>query len=321
MDGGRRSRPGAVCHADRSAAQRGTTTTLFYGARSATRAVLPRLVRSRGVRLVLTTEDGSRGERGRVTVPLERELAARGRRTSWSTPAGRKPMLEAVAHVAARYGRRCEVSVERVMGCGMGGCYSCVIPVSDKTGGQPLSCARASAGPVFEGAGSRVGLGQAHWHGPDRVSDRLAARWRTRSSRPAAASATASSTPTPWTFARSAAWSRRGCSSSRREGHPPERIVETPAGMLNAIGLQGIGVHRYIAREAAGAAPARRDQRRQHLRQHAGRVRGAGADPVRRRRRARARAEHLLPEHQGRRHHVRLQPARHVRRGQRRARR
>jgi dihydroorotate dehydrogenase (NAD+) catalytic subunit len=31
-----------------------------------------------------------------------------------------------------------------------------------------------------------------------------------------------------------------------REGHPPERIIETPAGMLNAIGLQGIGVHRYI---------------------------------------------------------------------------
>jgi dihydroorotate dehydrogenase (NAD+) catalytic subunit len=31
-----------------------------------------------------------------------------------------------------------------------------------------------------------------------------------------------------------------------REGHPPERIVETPSGMLNAIGLQGIGVHRYI---------------------------------------------------------------------------
>jgi dihydroorotate dehydrogenase (NAD+) catalytic subunit len=31
-----------------------------------------------------------------------------------------------------------------------------------------------------------------------------------------------------------------------RDGHPPERIVETPAGMLNAIGLQGIGVRRYI---------------------------------------------------------------------------
>jgi dihydroorotate dehydrogenase (NAD+) catalytic subunit len=32
-----------------------------------------------------------------------------------------------------------------------------------------------------------------------------------------------------------------------REGHAPPRIVETPSGMLNAIGLQGIGVHRYVA--------------------------------------------------------------------------
>ena len=31
-----------------------------------------------------------------------------------------------------------------------------------------------------------------------------------------------------------------------REGHPPPRIVETPAGMINAIGLQGIGVHRFV---------------------------------------------------------------------------
>src|SRR6185503_4433400 len=29
--------------------------------------------------------------------------------------------------------------------------------------------------------------------------------------------------------------------------HPPPRIVETPGGMLNAIGLQGIGVHRFVA--------------------------------------------------------------------------
>ena len=32
-----------------------------------------------------------------------------------------------------------------------------------------------------------------------------------------------------------------------REGHPPPRIVETPAGMLNAIGLQGIGVRGFVA--------------------------------------------------------------------------
>lgn len=39
----------------------------------------------------------------------------------------------------------------------------------------------------------------------------------------------------------------KGLFLAEREGHPPERIVETPAGMLNAIGLQGIGVHRFIS--------------------------------------------------------------------------
>src|SRR2546423_13541132 len=38
----------------------------------------------------------------------------------------------------------------------------------------------------------------------------------------------------------------KGLFLNEREGHPAPRIVETPAGMLNAIGLQGIGVHRFI---------------------------------------------------------------------------
>jgi dihydroorotate dehydrogenase (NAD+) catalytic subunit len=39
----------------------------------------------------------------------------------------------------------------------------------------------------------------------------------------------------------------KGLFLKAREGHPPPRIVETPSGMLNAIGLQGIGVHRFVA--------------------------------------------------------------------------
>jgi dihydroorotate dehydrogenase (NAD+) catalytic subunit len=39
----------------------------------------------------------------------------------------------------------------------------------------------------------------------------------------------------------------KGLFLTEREGHPPPRIVETPGGMLNAIGLQGIGVHRFVA--------------------------------------------------------------------------
>jgi dihydroorotate dehydrogenase (NAD+) catalytic subunit len=38
----------------------------------------------------------------------------------------------------------------------------------------------------------------------------------------------------------------KGLFLNAREGHPAPRIVETPAGMLNAIGLQGIGVRRFV---------------------------------------------------------------------------
>jgi len=38
----------------------------------------------------------------------------------------------------------------------------------------------------------------------------------------------------------------KGLFLEERDGHPAPRIVETPAGMLNAIGLQGIGARRFM---------------------------------------------------------------------------
>jgi dihydroorotate dehydrogenase (NAD+) catalytic subunit len=38
----------------------------------------------------------------------------------------------------------------------------------------------------------------------------------------------------------------KGLFLAERDGHPAPRIVETPAGMVNAIGLQGIGVRRFV---------------------------------------------------------------------------
>ena len=142
---------------------RGTKTTLFYGARSGAELFYLDWFKSRGIRLVLATEDGSVGDRARITVPLQRELesrrpldSARGKPNRESRPdlmiyaCGPEPMLEAVAHVAARFKRPSQVSVERVMGCGMGGCYSCVIPVRDAHAAHHYvrSCI---AGPVFRG--------------------------------------------------------------------------------------------------------------------------------------------------------------------------
>src|SRR5580765_6107952 len=56
---------------------RGTKTTLFYGARSGAELFYLDWFTSRGIRLVLATEDGSLGDRARITVPLERELGSR----------------------------------------------------------------------------------------------------------------------------------------------------------------------------------------------------------------------------------------------------
>ena len=126
---------------------RGVTATLFYGARTGAELFYLDWFASRGVRLVLSTEDGSRGERGRVTVPLEHALReAHGEIMIYAC--GPERMLEAVSHVAGKYKRPAQVSVERVMGCGMGGCYSCVIPVRE-AGGRPHYVRSCLAGPVF----------------------------------------------------------------------------------------------------------------------------------------------------------------------------
>ena len=70
---------------------------------------------------------------------------------------GPEPMLEAVAKLAARYNQPCQVSVERVMGCGLGGCYSCVVPAIAKARWRTAMRTREPvrsciSGPVFDGA-------------------------------------------------------------------------------------------------------------------------------------------------------------------------
>jgi dihydroorotate dehydrogenase electron transfer subunit len=134
-----------------SLADKGTRTTLFYGARSDQELFYLDFFEQLGVTMVLATEDGSRGERGRVTLPLDGALASRPPASVMIYACGPEPMLAAVAAVAARHHQPCEVSVERTMGCGLGGCYSCVIKVAQGAG--PAHFVRSCiAGPVFDGA-------------------------------------------------------------------------------------------------------------------------------------------------------------------------
>jgi dihydroorotate dehydrogenase electron transfer subunit len=130
-------------------AARGTSTTLFYGGRSSRDLFYLPYFEARDVRVVLATEDGSRGEAGRVTAPLERALAEIPIEQPLTLYAcGPTPMMHAVARLGARAGRPVFVSLEPVMGCGMGGCYSCVVKVRRGTGSHFVrSCIE---GPVFD---------------------------------------------------------------------------------------------------------------------------------------------------------------------------
>jgi dihydroorotate dehydrogenase electron transfer subunit len=130
---------------------RGVRATLFYGARRAEELFYLDFFRALDVALVLTTEDGSAGERGRIVAPLDRRLTDRpasARVTIYAC--GPEGMLAATAKTAAKYDRPCQVSVERIMGCGLGGCYSCVVPVRGDDG-QFHHVRSCIAGPVLMG--------------------------------------------------------------------------------------------------------------------------------------------------------------------------
>ena len=139
----------------------GTQATLFYGARSAAELYYVDEFEGLGVESVLATEDGSRGAHGRVTAPLGRALEAAGRdRNIKLFVCGPTPMMRAVARLAAEHGRPCDVSLEQVMGCGLGGCYSCVVPT--RTAGGAAHFVRSCIdGPVFD-AGQLVWDGLTH---------------------------------------------------------------------------------------------------------------------------------------------------------------
>jgi dihydroorotate dehydrogenase electron transfer subunit len=128
-----------------------TPTTLFYGARTGEELFYLEFFERLGITLTLATEDGGRGVKGRITLALEQALKAVGAGAAMVYACGPEPMLEAVAKLAARYHQPSQVSVERVMGCGLGGCYSCVVPV--KHGHEEANLVRSCiSGPVFDGA-------------------------------------------------------------------------------------------------------------------------------------------------------------------------
>lgn len=110
----------------------GSRVRLFYGARTAELLVDAERFAAAGCELVVTTDDGSRGSRGFVT-----EALAQARPPDRIYACGPSPMLRGVASIADRLGVRAQLSLEETFGCGVGGCWGCVVPVSASSAQAP----------------------------------------------------------------------------------------------------------------------------------------------------------------------------------------
>ena len=99
----------------------GGEPTFLLGARSAKDVLVRELFEQVG-RVLITTEDGSEGEKGFVT---NHSVLAQEHFDRIST-CGPKPMMMAVARYAFKNDIECEVSLENKMACGVGACLCCV---------------------------------------------------------------------------------------------------------------------------------------------------------------------------------------------------
>jgi dihydroorotate dehydrogenase electron transfer subunit len=98
--------------------------------------------------VALITEDGSTGKKGLVTDLLlnfmENELATSNSQLATIYACGPRPMLKAVAEIAAQKQIDCQVSLEERMACAIGACKGCA--TRTKTG-YKMVC---KDGPVFD---------------------------------------------------------------------------------------------------------------------------------------------------------------------------
>jgi dihydroorotate dehydrogenase electron transfer subunit len=120
---------------------------VFVGGRRRVDILCEAEFRALGWEVRVTTEDGSHGEKGLVTQALLTELKRRapGRKLFACGPT---PMLKAVGGLAAEFDLPAELSLDEHMGCGVGVCLTCVVPIK---AGEGWEYQRAcTEGPVFD---------------------------------------------------------------------------------------------------------------------------------------------------------------------------
>ncbi|MCA1833323.1 MAG: dihydroorotate dehydrogenase electron transfer subunit [Actinomycetota bacterium] len=131
-----------LAHELRSAGRR---TTLIAGAATEQRVFGIGETSDAFDEVIITTDDGSAGVRGLVTDAMTDVDGAAA-----VYACGPMPMLAAVAALAGSRGIACHVATEEFMACGIGVCWTCVVPVRTSDGVKMQRC--CTEGPVFDGS-------------------------------------------------------------------------------------------------------------------------------------------------------------------------
>ena len=128
---------------------RGCRVDMYLGASTGAKIYAP-MEGKRSVNVLkIYTEDGSMGERGRVTEPIPALIADGLVDVIYSC--GPMPMLRAISELVLGSDVVHQCAVEESMACGVGICMTCVLPVSDSEG--KVSMKRSCIdGPVMDGS-------------------------------------------------------------------------------------------------------------------------------------------------------------------------
>jgi len=129
---------------------RNKTVNMILGARGHERVFKPIEGKRLSDSVVVVTEDGSMGERGRVTDALPAAVARTGAQVLYAC--GPNAMLRAVAEYCLSRVIPCQVAVEEMMACGLGVCWTCAVPMIAKNGRGWWNMRACLEGPVFNGA-------------------------------------------------------------------------------------------------------------------------------------------------------------------------
>lgn len=117
------------------------------GFRSKEQALLLEAFQSVCGEVSVLTDDGSLGEKGFVADGVAAQLLRRDYAAVLAC--GPSRMLQTVAQAAAAAGTPCQVSLEERMGCGIGACLVCAVPIQGRGEEAPHYLHVCKNGPVF----------------------------------------------------------------------------------------------------------------------------------------------------------------------------